>query len=441
MCTRSFSVHNDKLHYMIKIKSGRLNRNQPLSYVRGYPTAESAKDDISRLEIHLQTKRVSSFEKYIPDEMAELLQLSSKRKRNPLPKQTKCEPALKVLSGLPFIRLRRKLNWKYFVYRKNLLQLHESVPILSKEAWLRVQEDETQQLKDFAVLEQGIKHEKALAYINQRLRVLNIRKRTNQSLVVDLRRCFCNGEAFTKIREVVIEEPSDVIDLTADLPKFTKQSTTQAQMNRVTIQCYVVLNMLQQLDLRNDSELAILQRFLSEIETTSSSTSDRDLMFKQHDVLKKRFRSENSMVIISEKVRALTGDAVSNKKIREWYHDYLESGSFEEDLRGSWKRDMFLDEYGYSLRFQMYLKNERKLTVDIATKELESIIHKDPPKSESGRRAFDGLRPFSRRTVHRWMLKLGCKYEKATVSYYTDTHEAEETKKDMKQRYENKSIN
>jgi hypothetical protein len=131
---------------------------------------------------------------------------------------------------------------------------------------------------------------------------------------------------------------------------------------------------------------------------------------------------------------------VSNKKIREWYHDYLQSGSFEEDLRGSWKRDMFLDEYAYFLRFQMYLKNERKLTVDIASKELETMIHKDPPKTEVGRRAFDGLRPFSRRTVHRWMLKLGCKYEKATVSYYTDTHEAEETKKDMKQRSENKSV-
>lgn len=44
---------------------------------------------------------------------------------------------------------------------------------------------------------------------------------------------------------------------------------------------------------------------------------------------------------------------------------------------------MFLDEYGYSLRFQIYLKNERKLTVDIATKELESIIQKDPPKTEA----------------------------------------------------------
>ena len=66
--------------------------------------------------------------------------------------------------------------------------------------------------------------------------------------------------------------------------------------------------------------------------------------------------------------------------------------------------------------------------------ELESIIQKDPPKSEEGKRNFESLRPFSRRTVHRWMTKLGCKYEKATVSYYADSHEAEENK----ERYEKK---
>lgn len=58
---------------------------------------------------------------------------------------------------------------------------------------------------------------------------------------------------------------------------------------------------------------------------------------------------------------------------------------------------MFLEEYGYDLRFKIYLKNERKLTIDVATKELESMITRDPPKCEDGQRAFDNLRPFARR--------------------------------------------
>jgi hypothetical protein len=142
---------------MIKIKSNRLSRNQPISYVGGYPTAERAKDDISRLD--------------------QLLELSPKRKRKQPPNQTQGEPAFKFLSGLPFIRLRRKLNWKYYMYKKDLLRLPESVTLLSKEARLRKQEDETQHIKDFLNLEQGFKSEKALAYIHQRLRVLNARKR------------------------------------------------------------------------------------------------------------------------------------------------------------------------------------------------------------------------------------------------------------------------
>jgi hypothetical protein len=90
---------------------------------------------------------------------------------------------------------------------------------------------------------------------------------------------------------------------------------------------------------------------------------------------------------------------MSSKKIREWYHEYIEKENFQEDLRGSWKRDMNLEVYGYSLRFQLYLKNEMKLTVDVATKALEEIIQKDPRKTEEGKRTFENLRPFSTRAV------------------------------------------
>ena len=106
----------------------------------------------------------------------------------------------------------------------------------------------------------------------------------------------------------------------------------------------------------------------------------------------------------------------------------------EKFIQKRLSRKSFLEEYGYSLRFQLYLINERRLTVAAATKALEDIIMKDPPPCKDGRKLFDDLRPFTQRTVHRWMLKLGCRYEKSTVSYYTDTHEAEETKKDFKER-------
>ena len=70
-----------------------------------------------------------------------------------------------------------------------------------------------------------------------------------------------------------------------------------------------------------------------------------------------------------------------------------------------------------------------------AKRNLEHIIHSDPPTSEKGKRALSNLLPLSRSTVHRWILKSGCKYAKASASYYTDSYEAEETKQDFRTRY------
>lgn len=112
----------------------------------------------------------------------------------------------------------------------------------------------------------------------------------------------------------------------------------------------------------------------------------------------------------------------------------MEKESFQEDCRGPHARKTVIEEYEYTRRFQLYPKNERKLTVNAATRALEAIITKNPPVDKNGQKLLNGSRSFTQRIVHRWMLKLVCKYEKSTVSYYTDTHEAEETKKDFQER-------
>ena len=114
---------------------------------------------------------------------------------------------------------------------------------------------------------------------------------------------------------------------------------------------------------------------------------------------------------ISEEVRLLSGGRISSKTIRIWYHEYMEKESFQEDCRGSHARKTFIEEFGYTKRFQLYLKNERKLTVNAVTRALEAIITKDPPIDKNGQKLLNDLRPFTQRTVHRWMLQVGCKYE------------------------------
>ena len=49
---------------------------------------------------------------------------------------------------------------------------------------------------------------------------------------------------------------------------------------------------------------------------------------------------------------------------------------------------MFLEEYNYKRKFQLYLKNERNLSVDEAKRNLEFIFASSPPKTDNGQKAL-----------------------------------------------------
>jgi hypothetical protein len=148
----------------------------------------------------------------------------------------------------------------------------------------------------------------------------------------------------------------------------------------------------------------------------------------------RKFKEANSMGIIADKENKKSNKRISSETLRKWYNEYEELGKCKEDLRGCYERNLFLTEYGYKRMFELFLKNAHHLSVDPAKIGLQSIIDSDPPIEVDGKEAYVNLQPLSRKTVHRWMLKCGCKYEKASVSYYTDSHEAEETKKDFRER-------
>ena len=228
-----------------------------MQHVRGYATAFSAREDISRLQEYLKSgHNIATFKRYIPDEMDELLAPSAKRSCTRELNESRKQPTIKVMNGCVFILLRRKLNLKYHKYKKELIA--EEAPTLSKEEWLQKQE-EMRTIPNFGDMEQNFRCQTALNYINQRLRVVQGRKLKNVVLMDALRHCTHRGLCFTKIRDALVEEKNDIIDLTKNGPKYTEETTTSAQMNRVTVQCITVLSMLQQLDQRNDSETAILE--------------------------------------------------------------------------------------------------------------------------------------------------------------------------------------
>lgn len=244
MSKRLFIVQKDRLLYRIEVKvDGRYSKNVKKHYVRGYATATDAQQDISRIEVHLKSGRnISTFEKHDADEMEELLAPPSKRLCSRQMKDTQKAPTTKVLNGHVCIRLQRKLNFKYHKYRKELLDKKEIAEIPSKDEWL--QELSTKSPSKLVELEQESRCQTSLKYINQRLSVIRGRKVKNVKLIDELTKCVYIGHTYTKLREALIEEKNDVIDLTKDGPKFTQKSTSRAQLRRVTIQCITLLNML-----------------------------------------------------------------------------------------------------------------------------------------------------------------------------------------------------
>ena len=434
---RGFRVAKDMLRFKIVVApSSKRKATQKVYDVRGYWTEKHAREDIPRLIEHLRTKRIQTFEKNIGEEYDASPPLKKRRKgsRCELPKATE-------LRGRCLTQLLKRLQYAYYRYKTQ--PVSESTVLLSKKDWMKVQSsrriDATCKMKK-SDLEQEARTEASLSYLHQRLQLLQTRTRTTKKFINGLRECLYTGTCFKRIREFVSddEKAENIIDLTIDGPAFTQENTSKAQLVRITAQCFVTYNMFLKLESRDDAEVVMTKTVLQEARLQCGSKGEQNnlsLLLAKYDADKNVFRANNSISKISEEVRLLSGGRISSKTIRMWYHEYMEKESFQEDCRGSYARATFIEQYGYTQRFQLYLKNERKLTVDAATRALEAIIMKDPPVSEDGRKLLTDLRPFTQRTVHRWMLKLGCKYEKATVSYYTDTHEAEETKRDFRERY------
>lgn len=429
----SYLVQKDKASYRIAVKN--LSKKAVVQYVTGYQSAEAALADTGRLDEHLQSnKRFKTFEKNTEEDW--LLPLKKQCIR-PEPKKNCSEK--REYSGQVLIAARKRLHRRYWLYKTKCLTEKEAF-IMSRVDFIRKDKEDSDERIASSLLEdaQNSAVGRALKYLRGRLSVIDGRLKKNAELISDMLEHVYSGNCFRKIIESKKEELDDtVIDLTKE--EMTLESTSKAQLTRVMLQCLVVTAFLQEINKKLKLERVLVTDALDDanLKLKRNEKDSALQILKDHEVQKNKFRWLYSMAVLSEEVAGQTGKKISPKTALVWYNEYVESGGFKEDTRGVWDRESFLEEYGYKLRFEIYLKNQRKMTVDVATRDLEALIAKDPPKSAIGILAFNKLRPFRRSTVHRWMLRCGCKYEKATISYYTDSHEAESTKKDLKERCSN----
>ncbi|CAN0077014.1 unnamed protein product [Scytosiphon promiscuus] len=76
-----------------------------------------------------------------------------------------------------------------------------------------------------------------------------------------------------------------------------------------------------------------------------------------------------------------------------------------------------------------WMRSKKRLTVHAVREYINKELFADEMKDASRLPLYQVNIPVSLSTTHQWMIRLGCKYERATKSYYTDTHEKEEVVK------------
>ena len=406
-------------------------------YFQGYNSYVAAEEDIERLLQHLSDrKRASTFIKTLesttrgkkrPKSFSDGKLYGSVKKKNKRETSKKYRRYLHDMSMANKVPKERN-EWDAMY---NVREPHARARALrqfTRNPEIRT-EYLTQQLH--GIDDTGVRN--AIAYVHERIKTLKSRITIDEKKLFIIRDGICEFKCYKLLLKAQLEEDDGLIDLTGE-EEFTQDNTSKEQLARVSMQAYLVSFMYASLIERAQQEVHMLEHGVIEIMKHSGTLEELKNLLKVQLVSMRQFKEANSMGVIADKANQHSNKKVTAKTLKKWYNEYDEFGKFKEDIRGCYERNFFLSEYGYKRRFELYLKHERHLSVDSATIGLQRIIDNDPPVETEGKKAYVSLQPLSRRTVHRWMLKCGCKYEKASVSYYTDSHEAEETKKDFRER-------
>lgn len=449
MTSRTFIVVPDGKSFRIHVRTVyEKSSKRRLEEVRGYPTENSAQNDLKRLKSHLldNGRAVKTFQKNFSNEWncKNTAEVQSYR------------AAIAPLKGVIMMRRNHNLNREYSLYVK--LMVASQTAYDSREIWEKNFADDAgmkerllrRHARDPKVLHASIikgmlsieastsldSIRCSIIYFNERSVTLNSQLSEANCKLLTSRKAMYSGETFSLLLRAKFEDEEsnkEFIDLTVD-DAFTMTNTSKSQLVRSILQCSVTEKIYTSLRGKMKEELQLLQDILVQVGDVRSDLRESEEKIECHWQRIKHCKRTNSIIHIVERVATDTGNVIGSATITRWFNDFKKLGSFKEDMRGCYQRRFFLEEHGLLRQFKLYLKNERSLTVDAAKRSLEHLIEINAAKDESTEQDKLSLLPLNRRTVHRWMLQCGCKYEKATVSYYTDSHEAEETKKDFRER-------
>ncbi|CAB1120843.1 unnamed protein product [Ectocarpus sp. CCAP 1310/34] len=205
-----------------------------------------------------------------------------------------------------------------------------------------------------------------------------------------------------------------------DTGKPPEETVPEKQINRLWQQAYSSLEVLKE---ERDSDV-------KQLECTRKANGV--LSGCKFDLLNEAslVRHEAPLLRIAAKVAGPSPQAYAPSTILRWLRDFRKEGGFRRDARGAHETDWIMSEEDLKGKLLAWMIPQPRVTVKDVCKYINGPLLQDDKEDLSRLHAYQVNLPVSMSTTHPWMIRLGCKYERATKSFYTDSHEKKEEEVD-----------
>lgn len=214
-----------------------------------------------------------------------------------------------------------------------------------------------------------------------------------------------------------------------DAPPGLTAGLTHAQHLRLRHQAKTTLEVLRRL---RDRDLLMVHHLEEELRMCESEISARATRGEKGsiDVLDEAssVRQDNSLLIVAAQVAEEAGIETQASTIMSWYREFRRlDGHFKRDSRGVHERAWILSEEGKQGQMLQWLKGQDRISI----KSTQEYINNELFADEEGlaRLKHHGLSlPISSSTVHTWMTKLGCRFDRVKNAFYVGAQETSEAR-------------
>ena len=363
MTSRVYHVCPDKDKFRIQLRTIYAKASKrKLVELRGYPCANSANNDVTRLIKFFQSGK---------SRITEFVQCYTALSncRNLAVKADYAKTVEKVKGVIRKIQ-HTKMCKDYDSYKKTMISW--------RQTYLTMKEWSAEQLKngfdkerfirryyrDPKVIQASISrgllsrddkeiidsYKASVHYFTERLGILNEQASQCLSTVRTLRSAIYSAKTFTLLMKAQfddepVDELKDVIDLSDD-DKFTATNISKLQLARSIKQCQLVEKVYNLISKKVASEMSLVKNILTEITASKFDPLKSVESIQQHWNRIKELKIIHYVENIMSEVSVDTDQLVSEKTILKWYREFKKYKMFKEDLRGCHLRRFVLEEYG-----------------------------------------------------------------------------------------------